>query len=93
MLDKHDIPPSNQSDKTKGQSTEDGTDTSASKGFTRRLFLGGLGMAGFAASAGSCLHPASAAEVQTPAAATAAAWRQGGQPQELRSDAGHRGFL
>jgi len=36
-------------------------------------------MAGFAASAGSFLHPASAAEVQTPAAATAAA----GTPQTV----------
>jgi len=79
MLDKHDIATSNQPDKTKGQQTENGADTSASNGFTRRLFLGGLGMAGVAASAGSFLHPASAAELQTPAAATAAA----GTPQTV----------
>jgi len=79
MLDKHNLSPSNQPDKTKGQQAENGADTSASNGFTRRLFLGGLGMAGFAASAGSFLQPASAAEVQMPAAATAAV----GTPQAV----------
>ncbi len=79
MLDQHDIATPNQSDKTTGQHIEDGADTSASNRLTRRLFLGGLGMAGFAASAGSFLHPASATEVQTPAAATAAA----GTPQTV----------
>jgi len=84
MSDKHNLAPSNQPDKTKGQPTEDGVDTSAINGFTRRLFLEGLGMAGVAASAGSFLYPTSAAEAQTPAATTAAVGASQAVPMVLK---------
>ena len=84
MSDKHDFIPLNQHDTTKVQHTEDGADASARNGFTRRLFLEGLGMAGFAASAGSFLQPISAKEVPTSAAANAAVGAAQAVPMVLK---------
>src|SRR5438093_12488440 len=70
MADKHAISPLNQQDKTPGQYTEDRAGQAAINRCTRRVFLGGVGMAGVATSAVPFLHPARAEEVQTPAAAT-----------------------
>jgi xanthine dehydrogenase YagT iron-sulfur-binding subunit len=70
MVDKHAISPLNQQDKTPGQHTEDRVGQAAINRFTRRAFLGGVGMAGIVTSAVPSLHSARAEEVQTPAATT-----------------------
>jgi len=84
MVDKHAISPLNQQDKTPGQHTEDRAGQSAISRFTRRAFLGGVGMAGIATSAVPFLHPARAEEVQTPAAATTAIGTPGAVPIVLK---------
>src|ERR671936_225709 len=84
MVDKHAISPLNQQGKTPGQHTEDRAGQAAISRFTRRAFLGGVGMAGIATSAVPFLHPARAEEVQTPAAATASVETPGAVPMVLK---------
>src|SRR5438105_12928703 len=84
MVDKHASAPLNQQDKIPGQPREDRAGQAALSRFTRRSFLGGVGMAGVAASAVPFLHPARAEEVQTPAAATTAVGTPGAVSMVLK---------
>src|SRR5689334_11107411 len=84
MVDKHALSPWNQQDKTPGHPTEDRAGQSAISSFTRRAFLGGVGMAGIATSAVPFLHPAHAEEVQRSAAATTAVGTPGAVPMVLK---------
>jgi xanthine dehydrogenase YagT iron-sulfur-binding subunit len=84
MVDKHAISPLNQHDKTPGQPIEGLVEQPARSRFTRRAFLGGVGMAGIATSAVPFLHSARAEEVQTPVAATTTVGTPGAVPIVLK---------
>ena len=84
MVDRYAISPLHQQDKTPGQHTEDQAGQSAISRFTRRAFLGGVGMAGITTSAVPLLHSARAEEGPTPAAATTAVSPPGAVPMVLK---------
>jgi xanthine dehydrogenase YagT iron-sulfur-binding subunit len=84
MVDKHASSSLNQQDKIPRQPTAEQAGRSASNRYTRRAFLGGVGMAGIATSAVPFLHSARAQEVQPPVAATDTVETPGAVPMILK---------
>ena len=83
MVDKPATSPVHQRDTSLGQNIEEHISSSAISRYTRRSFLGGITMAGYAASAAPSLHPARAEEPPPPATGATAADATGTVPVVL----------